>query len=115
MENEMATKESTATDLDAEMAAIRKDLAALRDDIAAIARTAVQGASNGTAQIGKTVRHKADEIVEKGSEIASSVGRHIEERPLAAVAVAFGAGFLLGKLMERRDTHSAPANGKHHG
>ena len=109
----MATREATATDFEVEMAALRKDIAALRDDFAATARDAVRAASSGKAQLGETVRHTADDIAEKGSDIASSIGRHIEERPLASVAVAFGAGFLLGKLLERRDTHGVAANGKH--
>ena len=111
----MATKETTAADFEGEMAAIRKEIAALRDDLAATLRTGARSASNGAAQAGETVRQKADEIVEKGSEIASSLGRQIEERPLASAAVAFGAGFLLGKLLQRRDAHGAPANGRQRG
>ena len=111
----MATQETTAKEFEGEMAAIRKDLAALRADIAALARTAADAASDGKAQLGEAMRDKAEEIGEMGSEIASSVGRHIEERPLASVAVAFGAGFLLGKLLERRDTHGVPTNGKRSG
>lgn len=111
----MTTKETTAADFESEIAALRKDLAALRDDVAKTARTAVLAASNGTAQVGQAVRHKADELVEKGSDIASSVGRHIEEQPLASVAIAFGAGFLLSTLLVRHGARDAPAHGMHNG
>lgn len=97
----MATEDAATREFQAEMAALRNDLAALRHDLAAIAHTATRKAAQGPEFISDTVRQKAEEIGEKGADIASSVGRRIEERPLASVAVAFGVGFVLAKLMHR--------------
>jgi ElaB/YqjD/DUF883 family membrane-anchored ribosome-binding protein len=98
----MTTTDPTTKTFEAEIAALRSDLAALRRDIAAVTRTAVQMTAETPDKIADSVRHKAEEVGERGAEIASSVGRHIEERPLASVAVAFGVGFLLANLFHRR-------------
>jgi ElaB/YqjD/DUF883 family membrane-anchored ribosome-binding protein len=42
------------------------------------------------------------ELRENGAAFATTVQHEIEERPLTSMAVAFGAGFLLGKLLDRR-------------
>jgi hypothetical protein len=49
------------------------------------------------------------EIGDKGTELASLLGRQIEERPLASVAVAFGVGFLLANLLHRGANGHSPA------
>jgi ElaB/YqjD/DUF883 family membrane-anchored ribosome-binding protein len=96
-----ATKD-TIGEFEAEMAAIRNDLAALREDIAAIARTAASAATEQKNRATEALRDKAEELTEKGEEMVASFGHEVEARPFAAVAIAFGLGFVLGKILDRR-------------
>ena len=104
----MTIGDAPTQEFQAEMAALRNDLAALRHDLAAIAGTAKREAAEGAELIGDAVRKKAEEIGAKGADIASSLGRQVEERPLASVAVAFGVGFLLANLLHRGANGHSP-------
>jgi ElaB/YqjD/DUF883 family membrane-anchored ribosome-binding protein len=99
----MATaNQDTAAEFEAEMAAIRSDLAALREDIAAVARTAAAAAQQQKDRAVEALEGKADDLMEKGEEMIAGLGREVEARPLMSVAAAFGIGFMLGKLLDRR-------------
>jgi ElaB/YqjD/DUF883 family membrane-anchored ribosome-binding protein len=98
----LASNESITRNLDAELSAIRSDLKALRDDLSSVARTAGNVAATGKKRAEEMVGEKVEELRAKGSEIGESVGHEIEQHPLTAVAIAFGAGFILGKLLDRR-------------
>ena len=98
-----STKEATAfSEFEAEMAAVRNDLAALREDLAAIARTAASVATEQKDRATEALRDKAEELTEKGEEFVHHIGQEVEARPFAAVAIAFGLGFVVGKLLDRR-------------
>ena len=65
------------------------------------------GASIGLAAAGgkaayETVKDQASKAREQTVRAAEAVGEEIEARPLTSVAIAFGLGFLVGKLLERR-------------
>jgi ElaB/YqjD/DUF883 family membrane-anchored ribosome-binding protein len=98
----VASNETITRDLEAEISAIRADLKALRGDVASAARAAGETAVKGKRRVAEAIGESADELRAKGTEMASVVEREIEQRPLTAVAVAFGAGFVLGKLLDRR-------------
>jgi len=52
------------------------------------------------------LRHKATEYYEQGRErvqqLGSDLGQRIRERPLEAILIAAGVGFLLGAIWHRR-------------
>lgn len=75
-----------------ELASVKADLSALRGDIAGLA-----------AAIGKDARARvssaADTAKRYGQQGAEVAEHQITEHPFASVAVAFGAGLLLGRLL----------------
>ena len=84
-----------AGDYDKDIAALRDDFKQLRDDIAALAGKAGDDARS-RAQAG------ADSVRDTASEAAERAADELRAHPFAAAAAAFGVGFLLGALIERR-------------
>jgi ElaB/YqjD/DUF883 family membrane-anchored ribosome-binding protein len=93
---------------------LRDDLNALRDDLrrlkADVANTARHGAAQAAGKVGEAydaAREKAGEAYDaakdRASRAAKKVSGQIEDHPLAAVGIAFGAGLLLGVLLRSRD------------
>ena len=97
----VATKDKTTDDFETELAALRKDLAALRDDVASLASAATRVAVERKDRAAEAVRDKAAELTAKGEDLAAAVGREVRQRPLAAVAIAFGVGYLFAKSRRR--------------
>jgi len=75
--------------------ALRKDVAKLSEDVRSIAGDRI-GAARDRA------RDTANWARERGEAAANEVGHRIEERPLTSVAVAFGVGMVIGRLLDRR-------------
>ena len=78
-----------------ELDALRADFDRLRHDIAGIAKAIGR---NGA----KAVDDLTDTAVERGRDGVAAIERQISERPMATVMVAFSAGMLLGKFLDRR-------------
>lgn len=99
--------------LDQELDALRGDLAALRADLAGVAK-ALEESGKRRAETVKTtladllgpleeeLRGALGTIADLGEESAKAVSRRVEHRPLLSLLAAFGAGFLLGKILDRR-------------
>ena len=88
---------------------IREDLSKLGVDFRDLFDAAVELGKNraGTAkeklQAGIIeMKRAANQAKLKGGEAVEVAQDKIKERPLTAVLVAFGAGILLGKLLDRR-------------
>lgn len=92
--------------LDADIAQLRKDLEAIRGDIGALSdslRSATGAAANsarkqvaeGAARVGETVRESAHAA-------QAATERSIADHPMASVAMAFGIGMVIGRLLDRR-------------
>jgi ElaB/YqjD/DUF883 family membrane-anchored ribosome-binding protein len=97
MQNDEITKE---------MNQLKSDIADLRDHMASLVkalkdagidqgREAYNRASDRARQARESVRAQADEAY-------SAIGREVEEHPLASVLAAFGTGFVVGMLLDRR-------------
>jgi ElaB/YqjD/DUF883 family membrane-anchored ribosome-binding protein len=92
---------------------LRDELARLRADVAALARDlrSLELAAAGMAQRaaeakGERVRTDIDEAISdlrrQGEETLRGAKASIEERPLFAVLIALGLGFILGRVLDRR-------------
>jgi ElaB/YqjD/DUF883 family membrane-anchored ribosome-binding protein len=101
----MAT-EKTAGDASAELS---KELAALREDLAALVATvrdlATSQAGHAVDAAKETVGHVADRLKmtatdarHRGEEMASEIEEMIVSRPLTAVMIALGVGYVIGKI-----------------
>jgi len=85
---------------------LKTDIAALRADMSSLIKTLkdagidkgreyYDNASDRVHQAGDTVRKRANDAY-------SAVGKEVEEHPLTSVLTAFGTGFVVGMLLDRR-------------
>ena len=84
-----------------DIAALQTEIKQLRADIGKIAGTISDLASNSVAEAGQQAQASTEKVWTEVKRQAGSVGREIEDRPIAAVLTAFGAGALLGLLLNR--------------
>lgn len=81
---------------------LREDLEVLRADIARLADSVRTLTEKGARAGVDRARRRAGEAREQVENLAEEVGHHLEERPYGSVMMAFGLGFVIGKLLERR-------------
>jgi ElaB/YqjD/DUF883 family membrane-anchored ribosome-binding protein len=92
--------------IDKELNELKSDLSDLREDMASLLKTlrdagidqgqeAYERAYQRARRAGESVRTHADEAY-------SRIGREVEEHPLTSVLAAFGTGFVVGMLLDRR-------------
>jgi hypothetical protein len=74
-----------------DIATLQTEIEQLRADFAKLA-----------AGVGQPMLPPAENIWTEVQRQAGSLGREIEERPIAAALTAFGAGILLGHLLNAR-------------
>jgi ElaB/YqjD/DUF883 family membrane-anchored ribosome-binding protein len=97
----VATKDRTTEEFETELSALRKDLAALRDDVGALAGAAARVANDRKDRAAEAVRDKAADLTAKGEDLIAAVGSEVRRRPLAAVGIAFGIGYIVAKSRRR--------------
>lgn len=87
---------------DNETARLREELETLRGDIARLGET-VKTITERSARTGvERARARAGQAREQVEDWTEQLGQHVEERPYGSVMMAFGLGFVLGKLLDRR-------------
>ncbi len=92
-----------------DLAAIRDDLDALKTDLGALLKYAKSGAVGDVSDEAKRLYGKlsaqSGELYGKfsaqGGEKLETFARQIEENPLASLLIAFGVGFLAGRILSR--------------
>lgn len=94
----MATTTTTEKAADA----LRDDVEKLKSDIAALSATLGRYANATGQDAMRGLRHARDAAQERAQEAVHTVEQQIAQRPLPSILVAFGIGFLIGKLMDRR-------------
>lgn len=81
---------------------LKHDIDDLRADVAAISETLRDmGADTGDGTV-RRVREAIGQAGDTARRAAAGTVHQIEERPLMSVAGAFGAGVVLGTLLNRR-------------
>jgi len=85
----------------ADIAELQTEIKQLRADFAKIAGTMREIASNRVAGAGQQVQDSTDKVWAEVKRQAENVSREIEERPVVSAVTAFGAGILLGLLLNR--------------
>ena len=88
---------------------ILNDFTALKRDFAELIGHVRSGAVTGTGEalrssidaLGDKTRGAYDELVAQGERSAKALGRQVEERPIASLLIAFGAGVLVSRLLLR--------------
>lgn len=93
-------------ELNRELTQLKSDISNLRNDLGSLVevmksaglehgRQYYNEAHDRAKRVGETVRARADEAY-------SLIGREVEQHPLASVLAAFGTGFVVGMLLDRR-------------
>jgi ElaB/YqjD/DUF883 family membrane-anchored ribosome-binding protein len=99
-----------AMDLRNDVDALREDLTKLRRDlgelIGSVKEVTKQGAGVARDRARAELEQRLDQLGDayqsarkRGIETAEGIQQVIEERPLTSLALAFGAGLVLGKLL----------------
>ena len=107
----MATENARSAASD-ETAAIRADLQRLREDLGKLAATVTRVAESEAAHAGERFKaagaramseaeRRAAQLREGATAGATAAGRQVEEHPFASIAVAFGVGMLVARLLQR--------------
>lgn|GEM_PF-1070454 len=96
-QHNMASEET----LKHEIEALKADLSALRLDFKGLGKDMASAARVGASAAKDHVRSAMDSAKEQGEDAAKKVKESIEERPLTSVAIAFGAGILLGVMLKK--------------
>jgi ElaB/YqjD/DUF883 family membrane-anchored ribosome-binding protein len=84
-----------------DIAVLQTEIKQLRADFAKIAGTMRDIANNRVAGAGQQVQASTEKVWTEVKRQAGNAGREIEEKPVASVLTAFGAGVLLGFLYNR--------------
>jgi ElaB/YqjD/DUF883 family membrane-anchored ribosome-binding protein len=79
-----------------------EEMKSLRNEFARVSESMVGRARQQTHEAAARVRHAAEDGWSEAREAAAGVASRIEEQPLAATAIAFGVGMLLGMLLTAR-------------
>lgn len=90
--------ESTSKEADE----LQEQFAALKADVAAIAETLKDMTDRRRVDGVEAVKTAASNAKHRADEASAEVQKHVAERPLASLLIAFGVGFLAGKALERR-------------
>ena len=89
-----------------ELNQLKSDMTELRGDMAALLRTLKEaGIDQGQDvynRVYERARHAREAVREQADEAYSAIGREVEEHPLTSVLTAFGTGFVVGMLLDRR-------------
>ena len=89
-------------DLQEDLAALRKDFAVLAEHVKALASTATHDAKAGIAERGARARDAAQGAAKaaklQGEAGIAAIENQVQLHPIAAIAIAFGAGMLVSRL-----------------
>lgn len=93
---------ATTTELNKDMDKLKGDIDDLRADVSAIAGTLKNlGLEQGKEAV-NSARKVRDEASRQASAAKAKLEEEIESRPLTSVLGAFGIGFVIGRLLDRR-------------
>lgn len=92
--------------MQAEMENLKAELAKLRADLSGVAQalksTGAAEAAELKASIKEALAHAYEEVRDKGKKSVEAVEHQVTEHPIIAILAAFGAGFLVAKLLDRK-------------
>ncbi|GMU20399.1 MAG: hypothetical protein AMXMBFR13_04960 [Phycisphaerae bacterium] len=104
---------SARTAVGEEIDSLKSDMQQLRADLAGLAEALIQAGKSEAGEARSKLEERVQEQLEHMRSAVTSAqhyGRHgiesvqtqIEEKPFTSVLVAFAAGLMFGKLMDRR-------------
>lgn len=85
-------------DKDSDLRKIVDDIQTLKKDLARLLEHVKTGA---TETVSEEASRLYDTIATEGQRQAAALARSVEDKPLASVLIAFGVGFLSGRILLR--------------
>ncbi|MGH7244776.1 MAG: DUF883 family protein [Phycisphaerales bacterium] len=79
-----------------------EDVTRIKDDISETAHDVAEAAANGVSMAKRQVTDSIKVAKKQSREAAKTLAEQIEEKPWTSVAIAAGAGVLLGILLCRK-------------
>jgi ElaB/YqjD/DUF883 family membrane-anchored ribosome-binding protein len=93
------------TKAETDLAKLLDDVQSLKRDLAALADhsrgTLWSGATDTANAIGSEAQRLYDGVAAQGKRSAQAISSQVEEQPLLSVLIAFGIGFLGGRILPR--------------
>lgn len=77
------------------------DVQALKRDIAALAGHSRGAAGEAASVLGAEAQRLYDNVAAQSRRQAEALGQQVEAHPLAALLIAFGIGFIAGRILPR--------------
>ena len=97
---------TTADDISAQLATLKKDMAELAGTVADFGKTKLAAAQGSAKETGSDLKAAGQEhaaaIRDHASEMTEHANRYIRTNPLAALGLAAAVGFTVGMLSKRR-------------
>ena len=97
---------NTNSEFDKELDQLRSDMADLRKDMSALVKTMKDaGISEGQhlyEEAAERAKHARDAARKRATDTYSALEKEVEERPLTSILTAFGTGFVMGIILDRR-------------
>lgn len=87
-----------ANNIDQELNQLKSDMANLREDVATMVDTMKEAGI-------KKSRNYYDRSREAGEKVSKRARKEVENHPVTSVLSAFGTGFVVGMLLDRRQHH----------
>ncbi|HZL59352.1 MAG TPA: hypothetical protein VFC38_06600 [Stellaceae bacterium] len=101
----MSTSERTKNGAATDVETIRGDLDSLKSDLAGLMDHVKNGALQGVAgrvdDVTTEARRLYGQFTAESERQAEALARRVEERPLTSLLIAFGLGFLGGRIFFR--------------
>jgi len=97
--------ESFAADIDGlktSFSQLRSDLTSLLNNAVGISKTGATAVKEQAAHAVDGVKHRLEGLKEKGVDSAEAIESKLSEHPLTTIVIAFGVGYVLGKLLSRK-------------
>jgi ElaB/YqjD/DUF883 family membrane-anchored ribosome-binding protein len=92
--NKSRAGDADAPDLDQ----LKADIADLKSALGKLIEDVRKGATTG---VGREAERLYNRVAESSERSATALAREVEERPLTALLIAFGIGFIDGRLLNR--------------
>lgn len=100
-------------DIHAEMETLKSEMAKLRTDFSGViaamksagkaeAEAVREGSSEFFSSMKDEIRHALEEARKKGKQSVEAVEKQVGEHPFLSLLAAFGAGFIIAKLLDRK-------------
>ncbi len=77
---------------------IARDIASLRGELATLIEHMKAGAIDGVTE---EAQRLYGSLAEKSQHSVRALGRHVEEKPMMSLLIAFGIGFIGSRLLSR--------------